>query len=450
MENSPSKPRDPVVLAVAAFFHAVRDIEECVENHVKPAVKRHAETLDTLKADISVLRRPVNEAERGPLTRTLFDTIWRVDRWASSDPGATLRTALFLRVFSAFDTFTGDLLRALFAKKPALFCSLGGEVKASEILKASDLASLKSSLVSNFVEDLRRSSYIDQFHALESLFHVSTLVAFEHWPAFVESAQRRNLFAHCDGIVSPQYLAICRSVKAPLEPDVALGRQVPLTDAYLVRACRLVMEVALKLAQTLWRKALPEELAGADVHLHEVGYEALLLQEWDWAAMIGEFAAGLPRHSDEQSRLIALINWAIAERFGGRVEHANALLGAQDWSATLPEFKLAVAVLSNRYDEAAEHMRRIGPKGEILREASYHAWPLLRDFRGTQQFLDAYESVYGYPFVQELKPEGFREPPGLEASQEAQPAPDLSQERVTENAPDPPPSDSPAAPEADA
>ena len=99
-----------------------------------------------------------------------------------------------------------------------------------------------------------------------------------------------------------------------------------------------------------------------------------------------------------------MINLAIAFKFNGDDTACRQLLEKNDWSATIAEFKLAVAVLHDDFDKAGKWMKQIGKSGEILNEDAYHTWPLFRDFRASPQFLAAYESVYGYQFRQELIP----------------------------------------------
>jgi diadenosine tetraphosphate (Ap4A) HIT family hydrolase len=98
-----------------------------------------------------------------------------------------------------------------------------------------------------------------------------------------------------------------------------------------------------------------------------------------------------------------IINYAIALAFSERKEQANQVLDKENWSALSWEFKLAQQVLKENYKESANLMRRIGKTGEMIIQHSYHIFPLFKYFRQTKDFLDAYNELYGYPFVDELK-----------------------------------------------
>jgi predicted RNase H-like nuclease len=153
----------------------------------------------------------------------------------------------------------------------------------------------------------------------------------------------------------------------------------------------------------LWRKIFPDELNKADHQLSDHIYGFLNSERWRTARGIGDFAMSVPNLSDPIRKRMILVNYVIALKFGGKAEEAKKMLSSMDWSDTPNDFKLAHAVLSDSYDEAASLMRRIGAKGDYVNEQAYHIWPLFREFRQTEEFLQAYEDIYGYAFVVELQ-----------------------------------------------
>ena len=263
---------------------------------------------------------------------------------------------------------------------------------------------MKFGVLNKFIEDFRRESYIEQFQRLQKMFEIE-LKKFDRWTVFVETSQRRNLVAHGDGIVSEQYIEICRREGVEIPQDIGLGSTIEITDAYLGTSCRLIMEVGVKLGHTLWRKVLPETLEAADDHLHHLEYGALQLQEWEWAAVLSEFAIGQRKVSSDVRRRISIVNYAIAMRYKESAEAARKIMAHYDWSACCGELRLADAVLRDDEDGAADIMREIGVKGNFLAKESYQTWPLFRDFRSSKRFLDTYEKIYGHEFITELQRE---------------------------------------------
>jgi hypothetical protein len=397
-------PPHPIAAAVDTFSHKVRDIQVAARVHVPLSRQRKVARLNDIKKELteaSALLKSGDANVRAHAISRVLTSVRRLDRLARSAVPQALTTSLFLGLFSAYDAFTGELLSALYRKRPELFKKLKRSVEVGQILRYRSFAELQEKVLQDEIESFRRKSYVEQFGELEATFGI-TLRAFDKWPAFVECGQRRNLITHCDGVVSEQYLHICREQKVTLDQELVVGSKIPLTSKYLVEACELILEVGAKLAHTLWRKVFPEELEQADRHLQRIAYESLQDERWARAAVFAEFAATQKRMAKDLDRRISVVNWAIALRFGGNQAAAQQVLSREDWSASLEEFRLAVHVLNDRFSEAAQIMRQIGPKGELLSEEDYHTWPLFRDFRGNQDFLDAYQAVYDRPFIDQV------------------------------------------------
>lgn len=319
-----------------------------------------------------------------------------------SDLIDVLKNGHFLSLFSAFDVFSGDLLSSIYLRKPALLNSLNGAMNLGDMLKYESLEDIKSIILQNEIESLRRKSYVDQFKELESRFNIK-LKQFENWPKFVECAQRRNLLTHCDGVINNQYLNVCKEEGFSFPKSIKAGDKIKLDRKYFRNTFEIMLEVGIKLGHTLWRKVFPDELDQADEHLVMTTYNLLKRENWRIAEVIGKFANEQRKYSNDIRKRIYLVNYVIALKFGRKRKKAEAILKKVDWSAASNVFKLANAVLLEKYNDAARIMKRIGKKGEFVKEYSYHDWPLFRKFREKDVFLKTYESIYEYPFTAELQ-----------------------------------------------
>ena len=183
-----------------------------------------------MKADldrIGPLLKSNDKQVRVLAQRDLHPVMLRSLRARNARVAETLEAGLFLTLFTAFDAFIGDLLRALYSRRSAIFNGIDRSVSYSELLESESLESLRRSVIEDEIETLRRKSYGEQFAALAARFGVP-LTKFPNWPQFVEAGQRRNLLAHCDGVVSVQYRKVCVEAGLP-EQQVALLATRPLT-----------------------------------------------------------------------------------------------------------------------------------------------------------------------------------------------------------------------------
>lgn len=396
---------DPIAEAIDKLILRASDICFSAVTFISKAEKWQIEQLKKHVKEInksSDLLDSDDEAIRAAALKHFFIADYNFKRIKKSEVVRTLEIGHFLSLFSAFDAFTGDLLSAIYNKNTELFKGINRSLTVSEMLQYENIDDVKSIILQNEIESFRRKSYVEQFETLESRFSIN-LKKFPKWSAFVECSQRRNLLTHCDGLVSEQYLQVCSKEGCKFDNPVKPGERLGLSPKYLINSCNLIIEVALKLGQTLWRDQFPSEIEKADDHLHSIQYDFLRRSQYGLAMMAGEFSINLPKHSGDTIKTIMHINYAIATKLSGDNEKTQKLLAAKDWGPLCTDFKLAVAILKDKYDEAAELMKKIGKEGEYVCEQAYHEWPLLRNFRESKEFQDTYNDIYGYAFVKELK-----------------------------------------------
>jgi hypothetical protein len=403
---------NPIRLAMDKLVNGVRDIEDCAHFISTVRAKQDAEQ-KTLAEELNNVNKSISEFREktgigkleGYITEKLLYAVRKATRLSEARPDRVMASSLFLGLFATVDAYVGDLLRALFRQRRELFNQLGHDVPFEDILAASSIEDIKLSVLEEFIDKFRRDSYVEQFETMERMFSIK-LRQFTRWPNFVEASQRRNVIAHCDGVVTKQYVDNCSRAACDIPTILTVGSVAEVTEEYLITSGQLIMEVGIKLGQTLWRKLLPLELEVAERHLQAVTYNALRHDEWSWAAVLGEFAIGQPTFTSDLIERIAIVNYAIAIRYRDNPEAGRKVMAKKDWSASSPEFRLAEAVLNDDDILAGKIMQEIGLKGSILEgESSYQTWPLFRDFRNTTTFLQTYQKIYRHDFFTELQRE---------------------------------------------
>jgi hypothetical protein len=390
---------------IDTFLHRILDIEDCAKEYIVAAAKSFNDNAKKLKGDIEkyqkALENEVEETARILTVKELRKTLREIERHNRSSPVTTLERSLFINLFSVFDKFVGDLVAVLYRKRPELYNKINKEISLSEVLKYESMDELRQVFLDKEIETIRRKGYVDQFKDLEGRFSI-VLTKFKEWPYFIERSQRRNLFTHCDGIVSKQYLDVCREVGCKVKDKIKVGDQLEIGAKYLFQSCMLVAHVGTMLGQTLWRKTLDNELEKADSHLSSIVFDYLHMEHWGKAISTSEFAQTLPNIATDEMQRIFSVNHAIALCSINKRNEAKAILDRKDWSATTYDFKLAYAILTGDYPEAEKIMCKLGKEGELITELSYHDWPLFREFRDSKEFYSGYEKVYGYKYSHKL------------------------------------------------
>lgn len=397
--------KHPIAFAMDTFLHRVMDILHAANVFIPLSIQNDKNEMDDIKKNLEEAKEAFATKNKDLIIvtqRKILENLSRLERCKESKVPTILKHSLFVNLFSMFDAYTGDLLTALFTLKGDLYNSVNRSFTLSDLLTYKSFEDIKVQALQLEIESFRRKSYVEQFKDLENMFGIK-LSKFSKWPDFVECSQRRNLLTHCDGVISSQYLNICKEHGCQISEKATLGAKIDLGTGYLFSVCNLMMEVAFRLGQTLWRKVLPEELEKADEHLIETIYLMLEREEWKKAEEFSEFGLNLPKLSSDLIKKMIFINHCIAIKFGQSNKKYLDLLKQEDWSASLNEFKLANAVLLDDFPSAVLLMKKIGVAGDLLSETSYHVWPLFKEYRESEPFLSAYEEIYGHPFKVELQ-----------------------------------------------
>lgn len=379
--------------AIGAHFKA--QLDECLKT-ISPHI-------DEKETDSFTVRMPDDIRERTALIAALTE----YTRLHKSKMGTIVERSLFIGLFSEFDAFIGNLLTIIYEKQPELLKSVKREVTLAELLEFDTLDAAKKDMLEKEIDSFRRESYVEQFSLLENKFGLKTLKKFPEWQEFVEIGQRRNLMTHNDGIISEQYLGVCKKEGCQLDPKLTAGETLTVGASYYFRACHVLSLVAFMLVYTLWRKVLPAEAEIANKHIRLAVYDALRRKNWRLAASMGAFSLSpeMQKGADDLNIRIRSINLAIAYKKSKKPDECLKVLTSCDWTASIRDFKLAVAVLKDEYEKAADLMRQIGKSGELVHQGAYHDWPLFSEFRDRDEFCKAYLDVYGHDYHAKLDEE---------------------------------------------
>lgn len=298
---------------------------------------------------------------------------------------------------SEYDSFLGQLITKILRFKPEIIDSKDKSISLSDLVNLGSVDAAKDKIFAKEVESILRSSHADQFSWMEKAFDIPLTRGLESWPVFIELTERRNLFVHCDGVVSEQYLNVCRKHKAQIVPEIVVGTRLQAEKKYLKQSYEVLYEIGIKLSQVLWRKLSPSDLETAETSLSHFTYELLIEENYSLAKNLLDFACcTLKKWDSEGTRLVYVVNRALAYKFSGDNEMCQKILESEDWSACGDNYQLCVAVLKDDFEKAKRLVLRIGSAGSVG-EVDYIEWPCFKDFRSSDEFISAFTEVFGCP-----------------------------------------------------
>lgn len=296
---------------------------------------------------------------------------------------------------SRYDGFLGDLMKQLFADKPEILNGSDKEFKVSDILTYADFDELKEVLVEKEIETLLRKNHVEQLQWLEGKLKVP-LKDFKLFPDFVEIMERRNLFVHCNGVVSRQYISECKKNGVVLPEDLKPGERLDADMAYVRKTFKVLFQVGVMLGFVIWHKLRVNESEELVDSLSEVAYELIRDEEYTLGLDIIDFALSNKSWSKEiktAQQLIFRVNKALAFHLRDMQDECVKIADSMDVTAADPVYHLAVAVLKKEYDEAYKIMDRIGKDSNM--RGNYKTWPLFNKIRKETAFTAKFKEIYG-------------------------------------------------------
>lgn len=309
-----------------------------------------------------------------------------------------LPRSLLVSLVSQYDAFLGRLLRAVFIKKPDILNGSDRKITFEALQHFQSIDAVREYLLEKEIESILRSSHSDQFKWMEKAFSLPLTKGLNSWSTFIELTERRNLFVHTDGIVSSQYMAVCNSHGVILAEGQKEGVCLGVPQDYFKCAHDCIYEIGVKLAHVLWRKLFPAERVNADNSLIVTSYELIEAGRYSLAISLLDFACeGMKSHATEVTKLALIVNRAQAYKWSGDQDRCKKIMQSVDWSAKSDQFRLADAVLRDDWSAAAKLVSRIGTDG-VVSAIDYRDWPLFREFRKQDAFLETYRSLFGVEF----------------------------------------------------
>src|SRR5574343_11925 len=330
--------------------------------------------------------------------------------------------SLFVSLISQYNSYLNKLLKILFKTRPEYINNSERELSFSQLIQFDSIETAREYVIEKEVETILRKSHSEHFDYLESKLAMPLRKDLPIWQTFIEITERRNLFVHCDGIVSNQYLKVCKENKCDIK-NIKLNERLNVDIVYFRKAYDCLYELSTKLTHTIWRKLIKNDIENADKSLNEICYSLLTSGQFDLADILLDFACKQTKHFNDSSKNIFIVNKSLSNYLNEKEENAKQIISSKDWSASSDDFKLANLIITEKYDEVFELMKKIGSTGVVDKE-NYKTWPLFYKLRKETKFKETFKEIFNEDYtvleipkrpVQELMEEIIKKKPELKS-----------------------------------
>lgn len=307
------------------------------------------------------------------------------------------RQSIVTTIVTKFDELIMKLLKISFEKNSGWLKNPDKKITYKELLEIESLDKIKEEIIEKEISGLMHDSHYSQIIFLDSQLKLGIEDQFPLWKEFLEITERRNVFVHTGGRVSSKYLDNCKKWGIKIGDKCKEGARLSAKDEYIKFSLDCFYELSVRLCQSIMRRLFPESYVDGDWYLNNRTVDLLSEERFQLAERILNFAIGIPdkMQSKSEYKYYFIINLCIAEKFQGK--EITEIIKRVNWDPFHPKYHFAIAVLEKRFKEAAELMKQKIVYDEIGEE-NFKEWPLLRDFRQTDEFTTVFNEIFHKDF----------------------------------------------------
>lgn len=312
-----------------------------------------------------------------------------------------VQNMLLIGIIGTLDHYIAMVIREILTYKPHNYLKYDRNIPIRGVLNYNSIDELKSQLLDKEVDSVMRESFESQIRRFEEILDIPKPISsgFRDWLQLVELYERRNLFAHANGIVNKIYKKRCTEMGVANAEQITIGTRINADPKYFRKGIEISSEFGAKLIQVAWRKVAPDDRQEADRVLGVYGYDLLERGEYSMASEILQFACSLDGKMDESQRRMNVVNMANCFRLLGENEKMNKCLDAEDWSAVSDLFKISIAAIRGEVEETIRLMANSAFDSGNFDPEQFETWPAFYGVRDDTRFAKAFEDRYGRSFV---------------------------------------------------
>jgi hypothetical protein len=306
--------------------------------------------------------------------------------------GRDLSSSMLLMMSAHFDSFVGNMIRAIFELRPEKREVLQRGISFADLDGVSSLGAARALLVEKEIETIlrrRRTEQLEWFVSQCGMNPLDDSLISE----FADVSALRNVIAHHGGRITNKVAVGIHGRESSLLSRYPVGSQVYITEDDLSAIHDTLFLVSIAISQGIWHEIRPDQSEEADAVFHLVTYTLLALDEFKLAQRTLLIGTRFQEKMGEEYRLRNLINLAQAYKWGGDPRKCEKTLDSEDWSQHDESFRLAAAALKDDWAGAARMMKACIQKN-LMDRTSFKSWPLFREFRQTQEYREVYDEAF--------------------------------------------------------
>lgn len=325
--------------------------------------------------------------------------------------------SFLIYLISLYENFLQNMIKFMVKLYPNLLPK-NKELLYKDFVKYSSFEEIQDFYTESYIRTVMWWNSLDQIQEIEKILKDENCVFTEILPLkeLIEISSRRNLYVHNEWRINEQYIKNCAT--AGLNIEWKVWDKLVIDKDYFNKTFYIIYEITLKIAYLIFCKCSNknEEIKNFDNFLNDNCIDLISDYHNDdklnlWIKLL-DFAykyTSKNRNHGALKRYYA-VNLALCYKMKWEINKCKSTLKKEDWSVATQNFQLALAVLDENWDLAANLMevatikkmnsKNMSEEGKFT-EQQYQELPIFFEFRKTKQFKDKYKKIFKKEYIQE-------------------------------------------------
>lgn len=306
----------------------------------------------------------------------------------------------FVECITRFDVFLLNFMRKCFYAFPDRFGKQERNIQLSELKELKSIDELKYKIIDDELEKIFRDSHKEQLNYINKAFKIDFMKAAPTlYSSFIEITERRNLYIHCNGQVSTQYIRVCKQENAK-PASAQVKEKLPISLDYFIESNGVLLSFAIIIAFSMWLKLSKQDEADACNSVISISNRLLKQNRPQIVIDILNYVISKSKELQIQRKFVNKFYMYLLRAYSkiGDRESFEKILSVADFSDVNQSIQLALVVLQGKYEEAFDLLKEINGNEKVLQKSKLAISEIFTGLILQDNFDKIYQEIYGEEF----------------------------------------------------
>ena len=306
----------------------------------------------------------------------------------------------FVECITRFDVFLLNFMRKCFYAFPDRFGKQERNIQLSDLKELKSIDELKYKIIDDELDKIFRNSHKEQLNYINKTFGIDFMKAAPAlYSSFIEITERRNLYIHCNGQVSTQYIRVCKQENAK-PASTQVKEKLPISLEYFIESNGVLLSFAIIIAFSMWLKLSKQDETDACNSIISISNQLLKQNRPQIVIDILNYIVTKSRKLQIQRKFVNRFYMYLLRAYC-KIDDKEAFektLKETDFSDVNQSIQLALVVLQGKYEEAFDLLKDINGNEKVLQKSKLAISEIFSDLILQDKFDKVYQEIYGEEF----------------------------------------------------